>query len=65
MRRLTSKQRSLPLGKMKEHVSPGNKRMMIGFNSTQGSASHNDLRAGTSSVLQVRAREIVLFLLIA
>jgi len=64
-RRPTSKQRSLSLGKMEHHVSSDNKRIMIRLNSTRGRASHNALRAGTSSALQVRARETVPFLLIA
>jgi hypothetical protein len=62
--KLTSKQRSLLLGKTKHNASVDKTRVMRRSNE-QGWASHKALRAGTSRALQVRARATVLFGLIA
>jgi len=64
-KRLTSRQRSSSgSGKTKHHASVDNTRMMRKLND-QSRFSHNALRAGTSRALQVRARETVLFALMA
>ena len=64
-RRLTSTQRSSSgSGKTKHHTFVDSTRMMRKLNE-QNRFSHNVLRAGTSRALQVRARETVLFWLMA
>ena len=57
--RLTSRWRSLFLGKIEHHAFVGNTRMMRRLNE-QSCAPHNALRAGISRALQVRARATVL-----